>query len=104
MEPQQGRGTDGALLGFLKSSIGKPVQIDASDVALLSARQLQVLISAKRQWDADGHAFDVAIPQSVKFVEAEAEGMYIGDYAPETVAHIATRRLAKEIVALFANA
>jgi len=60
MEPQPARGTSDALLGFLKSVEGKPVQIDASDVSLLVARQLQVLMSAKRQWDADGLAFEVA--------------------------------------------
>ncbi|NCX93355.1 MAG: ParA family protein [Gammaproteobacteria bacterium] len=51
--------------------------------------------------EADGHAFRATIPQSVKFVEAEAEGAYIGDYAPESGPHIEVRKLAKEIVAFF---
>ncbi len=49
----------------------------------------------------DGNAFDTAIPQSVKFVEAEAGGQYIGDYAKESDAHIQTRKFAREVIAFF---
>ncbi len=49
----------------------------------------------------DGNAFDSAIPQSVKFIEAETAGIYIGDYAPESLPHIETRKLAKEVIAFF---
>ncbi len=49
----------------------------------------------------DGNAFESAVPQSVKFVEAETAGMYIGQYAPESLPHIETRKLAKEVMAFF---
>lgn len=49
----------------------------------------------------DGNAFDTAIPQSVKFVEAEAAGQYIGAYAKDSEAHIQTRKFAREVIAFF---
>lgn len=49
----------------------------------------------------DGNAFETAIPQSVKFVEAEAAGLYIGDYARESEAHIQSRKFAREVVEFF---
>lgn len=62
MEPQQGRGAGDAMLGFLQSAQGTPIAIDASNVALLSARQLQVLISARLQWVADDQPFAISAP------------------------------------------
>jgi len=52
----------------------------------------------------DGQAFDTSIPQSVKFVEAETSGSYIGHYAPESEPHIQTRKFAREVVAFFESA
>lgn len=49
----------------------------------------------------DGNAFETAIPQSVKFVEAEAAGLYIGDYAKDSEAHIQSRKFAREVVDFF---
>lgn len=49
----------------------------------------------------DGNAFDTSIPQSVKFVEAEASGQYIGDYAKESEPHLQTRKFAREVVEFF---
>ncbi len=49
----------------------------------------------------DGHAFSAKIPQSVKFIEAETEGAYIGDYAKESNAHVEVRKFAKEVVKFF---
>ena len=46
-------------------------------------------------------AFNAAIPQSVKFVEAESAGYYIGDYAKGSTAHIEVKKLAKEILDFF---
>ena len=88
--------------------------LEAKDLAMTAARPYMLLgnriaknttmsKSLLNVLDEDGSAFNVAIPQSVKFVEAEAEGMYIGEYAPETDPHIATRRLAKEVIELFAK-
>lgn len=51
--------------------------------------------------EEDGKAFDNYISQSVKFVEAEASGLYIGDYAPNSIVHSQVRKLSKEIAALF---
>jgi chromosome partitioning protein len=86
--------------------------MEAKDLALTAGRPYRLLanrISPKTTMsrsllnvlDEDGNRFDVAIPQSVKFVEAETQGLYIGEYAPESKAHIATRRLAKEVVQFF---
>lgn len=49
----------------------------------------------------DGHAFETHIPQSVKFIEAEAQGLYIGDYEPNGNAHHAVRRLCEEVLEFF---
>jgi len=49
----------------------------------------------------DGNAFEASIPQSVKFAEAEASGLYIGDYAKDSDAHIQTRKFAREVIAFF---
>jgi cellulose biosynthesis protein BcsQ len=49
----------------------------------------------------DGHAFSAKIPQSVKLIEAETEGAYIGDYAKESNAHVEVRKFAKEVVKFF---
>lgn len=86
--------------------------LEAKDLAMTATRPYKLLAnriaknttmskSLLNVLEEDGNAFDVAIPQSVKFVEAEAEGLYIGEYAPETTPHIAVRRLAKELVKAF---
>jgi chromosome partitioning protein len=49
----------------------------------------------------DGNAFAARIPQTVKFIEAETEGAYIGDYAKESNAHVEVRKFAKEVVKFF---
>jgi chromosome partitioning protein len=51
----------------------------------------------------DGHAFSARIPQTVKFIEAETEGAYIGDYAKESNAHVEVRKFAKEVAKFFNN-
>jgi len=49
----------------------------------------------------DGNAFESCIPQSIKFVEAEAQGLYIGEYEPGGNAHHAVRRLCEEVLDFF---
>jgi chromosome partitioning protein len=86
--------------------------MEAKDLALTAGRPYKLLAnrvspntnmsrSLMKVLEEDGNMFDVAIPQSVKFVEAETQGMYIGDYAPQSRPHIAVKRLAKEMVAFF---
>lgn len=86
--------------------------LEAKDLALTAGRPYRLLANRVSKNTAmsksllnvladDGCAFEAAIPQSVKFVEAEAEGLYIGQYAPESDPHIQTRRLAKEILNFF---
>jgi len=88
--------------------------LEAKDLALTAGRPYRLLGNriAKNTTmsrslldviEDDGQAFDAFIPQSVKFVEAEAAGLYIGEYAAESNAHFQTRRLAKELVAHFAG-
>ncbi len=86
--------------------------MEAKDLALTADRPYRLLAnriskntvmsrSLLNVLDENGHAFETAIPQSVKFVEAETEGLYIGEYAKESYPHIQTRKLAKEIIAYF---
>ncbi len=49
----------------------------------------------------DGHAFETHIPQSVKFIEAEAQGLYIGEYEPNGNSHRAVKRLCEELLDFF---
>ncbi|WP_191092721.1 AAA family ATPase [Cysteiniphilum sp. JM-1] len=86
--------------------------LEAKDLALTADRPYKLLAnrvvkgsnmsrSLLNVLEEEGKSFSTFIPQSVKFVEAEASGMYIGDYAPESNVHVQVRRLAKEIVASF---
>ena len=86
--------------------------LEAKELALTADRPYKLLAnritrntnmsrSLMKVLDEDGQAFTTSIPQSVKFVEAETKGMYIGKYAPESVPHIETRKLAKEIETFF---
>lgn len=86
--------------------------LEAKDLALTAGRPYRLLANriAKNTTMSrsllsvlhdEGAAFDTAIPQSVRFVEAEAEGLYIGEYAPESEPHFQTRKMAKEVVQFF---
>lgn len=86
--------------------------LEAKDLALTADRPYRLLgnrimknttmsRSLLNVLDEEGFAFSSAIPQSIKFVEAEAAGLYIGDYAKESNAHVQVRKLAKEVVAFF---
>lgn len=86
--------------------------LEAKDLAMTADRPYKLLgnriaknttmsKSLLKVLSEDACAFKATIPQSVKFVEAEAEGVYIGDYAPETPSHIAARCLAEEVVQFF---
>jgi chemotaxis protein CheX len=39
---------------------GRPLAIDASNVQRFGGLCLQILLSAKREWDASGYAFEIA--------------------------------------------
>ena len=86
--------------------------LEAKDLALTAGRPYKLLAnrivkhtnmsrSLLEVLRKDGEVFTVSIPQSVKFVEAEAEGVYIGEYAPSSEPHVRTRLLAKEVVEYF---
>ena len=64
-----GAGTASDLYETLSRRRGKAVVIDAGAVKNLGAQALQVLISAKRQWDRDGHRFEI-IQASAEFQDA----------------------------------
>jgi chemotaxis protein CheX len=55
-----------ALKENLLAVRGEDVTLDASDVQRLGGQCLQVLLSAKRTWDADGRIFTIS-PQSELF-------------------------------------
>ena len=86
--------------------------LEAKDLALTAGRPYKLLANrvvknttmSRSLLDVlskDGQAFDIYITQSVKFVEAESEGLYIGCYAPESNLHQQVRKLGKEIVKFF---
>jgi chromosome partitioning protein len=86
--------------------------LEAKDLALTADRPFRLLgnrilknttmsRSLLTVLEKEGSAFNAAIPQSVKFVEAEAAGLYIGEYAKESTAHIQVRKLAREVVNFF---
>lgn len=86
--------------------------LEAKDLALTADRPYRLLanrvvhntIMSRSLIDViaeDGSGFEVAVPHSMKFVEAEAAGIYIGDYAPDSKPHRQVRRLADEVVAIF---
>lgn len=66
MEPKRSPQAGDSLLDFLHESSGHPVVLDASAVEFIGARDLQLLISAKHQWEVDRHSFVVA-PRSDAF-------------------------------------
>ena len=54
-------------------------------------------------FEEDGHFFDSFVSQSVKFIEAESEGQYIGDYAKGSKVHIQVKKLARKVVEFFGD-
>lgn len=52
-------------------------------------------------FEEDGCFFQSYVSQSVKFVEAEAEGLYVGKYAKGSKAHLQVKKLAREVVEVF---
>ncbi|ALB01930.1 chromosome partitioning protein ParA [Francisella persica ATCC VR-331] len=86
--------------------------IEAKDLAITAekpykffANRVQIQSNmAKSLWEffeQDGNFFDAYVSQSVKFIEAEAEGVYVGDYAKQSKVHIQVKKLAREIVEFF---
>jgi chromosome partitioning protein len=87
--------------------------MEAKDLALTADRAYRLLgnriaknttmgQSLLKILEEDGNAFQACIPQSIKFVEAEAEGLYIGEYAPDSIPHFAVQQLADELCHYFA--
>lgn len=86
--------------------------LESKDLALTADRPYKLLAnriatnttmgqSLLNVLEEQGNAFSAYIPQSVKFVEAEADGLYIGDYAYNSKAHFQTRQVVKELLAHF---
>ncbi|WP_172330927.1 STAS domain-containing protein [Mangrovicoccus sp. HB161399] len=57
-----------ALYAEIKEARGEDVALDGSQVKHLGAAGLQLLLSAWKSWDRDGHSLSVASP-SAKFSE-----------------------------------
>ncbi|MCF6767313.1 ParA family protein [Thiotrichales bacterium 19S11-10] len=86
--------------------------LEAKDLAVTAERPYRLLAnrilkntqmskSLLVELEDEGNAFGVSIPQSVKFVEAEAQGLYIGEYAKGSWPHIQVKKLAKEVLSFF---
>ena len=90
------------LSGLLESkdlalTADRPYKLLANRIAKNTTMGQSLLSVIEEQ----GGAFKSYIPQSVQFVEAEAEGLYIGDYAPQSKSHVQTRKVVKELLAYF---
>ena len=59
------------LAALLLARRGTPLVVDGSAVERLGAQCLQVLLAARKTWDADGQPFQLANP-STAFIEALA--------------------------------
>lgn len=81
----------------LALTAGRPFKLLANKIVKNTTMSRSLLDVIKQE----GDAFNAIIPQSVKYVEAEAAGVYIGEYAKNTNAHIEIRKLAKEVIAFF---
>ena len=86
--------------------------IEAKDLALTAdkpykffANRVQMQSNMSKSlidfFEQDGNYFIHHVSQSVKFIEAEAEGLYIGEYAKGSKVHIQVKLLAKEVIDLF---
>ncbi|APC97612.1 ParA family protein [Francisella frigiditurris] len=86
--------------------------IEAKDLALTAdkpyrffANRVQMASNMSKSlmefFENDGHYFESFVSQSVKFIEAEAEGAYIGDYAKNSKPHSQVRKLVKEVAEFF---
>ena len=86
--------------------------LEAKDLALTADRPYRLLANRINRntnmgrsllsvLEEDGNRFHAKIPQTVKFIEAETEGAYIGDYAPGSNAHYEVQHLAREVVDFF---
>jgi chromosome partitioning protein len=86
--------------------------IEAKDLALtadkpykLFANRVQMQSNMSKSLinfiEDDGHFFEAYISQSVKFVESESEGIYIGEYAKNSKPHSQVKKLVREIVEYF---
>jgi len=81
----------------LAQTADRPYKLLANRVVkntVMSRSLLQVL-------EEDGNMFETVIPQSIKFIEAESQGLYIGEYEPNGNAHHAVKRLCEEVLDFF---
>ena len=88
--------------------------IEAKDLALTAdkpyrffANRVQMQSNMSKSlidfFEEDGHFFESYVSQSVKFIESEAEGFYISEYAKGSTVHIQVKKLAKEKVEFFGD-
>lgn len=86
--------------------------VEAKDLALTAdkpykffANRVQMQSNMSKSlldfFEEDGNFFASYVSQSVKFIEAEAEGQYIGKYAKQSKVHIQVKKLAREITEFF---
>lgn len=64
IEPLEILNAQGAqhLLDAIQQARGNPVTIDFSQIRHLGAQAVQVLLSARKSWADDGHAFEIGAP------------------------------------------
>ena len=84
----------------LAMTAGRPFRLLANRIVKNTTMSRSLLSVLEEE---ENESFRVSISQSVKFVEAEAEGLYIGEYAKNSILHKQLKRLGKEIEAFFVN-
>ncbi|AIT09278.1 chromosome partitioning protein ParA [Candidatus Francisella endociliophora] len=88
--------------------------IEAKDLALTAdkpykffANRVQMQSNMSKSllefFEEDGNYFRAFVSQSVKFIEAEAEGLYIGEYAKKSKVHLQVQKLARQIKEFFGD-
>ncbi|NBR53889.1 MAG: STAS domain-containing protein [Rhodobacteraceae bacterium] len=67
LPPRYSPAEDDELLDFLRRSVGLPVQIDACSLRSFDGLMLELLIMARRSWQAAGQAFEIRnLPDQVE--------------------------------------
>lgn len=65
LESQRGKDAPDELLAFLRDNRGNNIEIDLQQVSTLSGPQIELILSAHREWQSEGI--------SVSLVEADPE-------------------------------
>lgn len=72
-----------ALLAGLLERRGRPLVLDASGVGLIGALGFEILLAARRQWQADAQHLVIDAPSDPFRATAETLGLCFGSHLPD---------------------